>query len=133
LGFGRERESFEQCRAGGDFGLDPWDCEAGALDWDQKGGMRRRLLARIGDVAESAAKMLGAGSYRIAEQRRGFCSVYAATWLDWSLDQMNENKTSAWTDTTGQANAPVCFNFLELLATKSCCGLPNAQLFSQLL
>jgi hypothetical protein len=28
---------------------------------------------------------------------------------------------------------PVCFSFLELLATKSCCGLPNTQLFSQLL
>jgi hypothetical protein len=24
---------------------------------------------------------------------------------------------------------PVCFSFLELMATKSCCGLPNAQLF----
>jgi hypothetical protein len=75
VGFGRERGSFEQCRAGGDFGLDPWDCEPGALDWDQKGGIWRRLLARIGDVAESAGKMLGAGSYRIAEQTRGFCSV----------------------------------------------------------
>jgi hypothetical protein len=29
--------------------------------------------------------------------------------------------------------APVYFSFLELLATKSCRGLPNAQLFSQLL
>jgi hypothetical protein len=29
--------------------------------------------------------------------------------------------------------APVCFGFLQLLATKSCCGLPNTQLFSQLL
>jgi hypothetical protein len=28
---------------------------------------------------------------------------------------------------------PVCFGFWQLLATKSCCGLPNAQLFSQLL
>jgi hypothetical protein len=28
---------------------------------------------------------------------------------------------------------PVCFSFLELLATKSCCRLPNTQLFSQLL
>jgi hypothetical protein len=28
---------------------------------------------------------------------------------------------------------PVCFSFWQLLATKSCCGLPNAQLFSQLL
>jgi hypothetical protein len=27
----------------------------------------------------------------------------------------------------------VCFGFLQLLATKRCCGLPNAQLFSQLL
>jgi hypothetical protein len=27
----------------------------------------------------------------------------------------------------------VCFSFWQLLATKSCCGLPNAQLFSQLL
>jgi hypothetical protein len=27
----------------------------------------------------------------------------------------------------------VCFGFWQLLATKSCCGLPNAQLFSQLL
>jgi hypothetical protein len=33
----------------------------------------------------------------------------------------------------GSVIAPVCFSFLELLATKSCCGLPNAQLFSQLL
>jgi hypothetical protein len=24
--------------------------------------------------------------------------------------------------------APICFCFLQLLATKSCCGLPNAQL-----
>jgi hypothetical protein len=30
-------------------------------------------------------------------------------------------------------DVPICFSFLELLATKSCCGLPNAQLFSQLL
>jgi hypothetical protein len=28
---------------------------------------------------------------------------------------------------------PVCFGFSQLLATKSCCGLPNTQLFSQLL
>jgi hypothetical protein len=28
---------------------------------------------------------------------------------------------------------PVCFGFWQLLATKSCCGLPNGQLFSQLL
>jgi hypothetical protein len=28
---------------------------------------------------------------------------------------------------------PVCFGFWQLLATKSCCRLPNAQLFSQLL
>jgi hypothetical protein len=28
---------------------------------------------------------------------------------------------------------PVCFGFWQLLATKSCCGLPNTQLFSQLL
>jgi hypothetical protein len=27
----------------------------------------------------------------------------------------------------------VCFGFWQLLATKSCYGLPNAQLFSQLL
>jgi hypothetical protein len=27
----------------------------------------------------------------------------------------------------------VCFGFWQLLATKSCCGLPNAQLFSQFL
>jgi hypothetical protein len=33
----------------------------------------------------------------------------------------------------GEMKAPVCFSFLELLATKSCCGLPNVQLFSQLL
>jgi FtsZ-binding cell division protein ZapB len=25
--------------------------------------------------------------------------------------------------------APVCFSFLQLLATKSCCGLPNASAF----
>jgi hypothetical protein len=30
-------------------------------------------------------------------------------------------------------NANVCFSFLELLATKSCYGLRNAQFFSQLL
>jgi hypothetical protein len=30
-------------------------------------------------------------------------------------------------------HTPVCFGFWQLLATKSCCGLPNAQLFSQLL
>jgi hypothetical protein len=29
--------------------------------------------------------------------------------------------------------APVCFGFSQLLATKSCCGLPNIQFFSQLL
>jgi hypothetical protein len=28
---------------------------------------------------------------------------------------------------------PVCFGFLQLLATKNCCRLPNAQLLSQLL
>jgi hypothetical protein len=28
---------------------------------------------------------------------------------------------------------PVCFGFWQLLVTKSCCGLPNAQLFRQLL
>jgi hypothetical protein len=28
---------------------------------------------------------------------------------------------------------PVCFGFWQFLATKSCCGLPNAQFFSQLL
>jgi hypothetical protein len=28
---------------------------------------------------------------------------------------------------------PCCFGFWQLLATKSYCGLPNAQLFSQLL
>jgi hypothetical protein len=28
---------------------------------------------------------------------------------------------------------PVCLCFWQLLATKSCCGLPNTQLFSQLL
>jgi hypothetical protein len=30
-------------------------------------------------------------------------------------------------------HGPVCFGFWQLLATKSCCGLPNASLFSQLL
>jgi hypothetical protein len=29
--------------------------------------------------------------------------------------------------------APVCFGFSQLLATKNGCGLPNTQLFSQLL
>jgi hypothetical protein len=29
--------------------------------------------------------------------------------------------------------APVCFSFLQVLATKSCCGLSNAQLFNQFL
>jgi hypothetical protein len=28
---------------------------------------------------------------------------------------------------------PICFGFWQLLATKSCCGLPNTQLFNQLL
>jgi hypothetical protein len=33
----------------------------------------------------------------------------------------------------GADKGPVCFGFWQLLATKSCCGLPNAQLFSQFL
>jgi hypothetical protein len=32
-----------------------------------------------------------------------------------------------------RTNSPVCFGFWQLLATKSCCGLSNAQLFRQLL
>jgi hypothetical protein len=31
---------------------------------------------------------------------------------------------------TGEDNAPVCFGFSQLLATKSYCGLLNTQLFS---
>jgi hypothetical protein len=41
------------------------------------------------------------GRLGIAEQSRGFCSN--ATWA--GLDQMNVNKTSSWTDTTGPAGA----------------------------
>jgi hypothetical protein len=44
------------------------------------------------------------------------------------------NKSTApRTHTLIQTPAPVCFSFSQLLATKSCCGLPNTQLFSQLL
>jgi hypothetical protein len=44
-----------------------------------------------------------------------------------------KNHTAAQRCACADMHAPVCFSFLELLATKSYCVLPNAQLFSQFL
>jgi hypothetical protein len=55
-----------------------------------------------------------------------------------SMKEKRKGKTKEGYDTKKDSahqpdHGPVCFGFWQLLATKSCCGLPNTQLFRQLL
>jgi hypothetical protein len=54
--------------------VDPWDGGAGALDRDQRGGMRGGVSARIDDVAGSARRS------GFAERCRGFWAGSGTTW-----------------------------------------------------
>jgi hypothetical protein len=58
--------------------------------------------------------------------------VVVCTKLDASCTHNPEQHTIR-SSNSASVYGPVCFSFWQLLATKSCCGLPNAQLFSQLL
>jgi hypothetical protein len=100
VGFVRERESFEECGAGGGFGS--IRVTVGLARWI---GIRREgcgVGCWHGSVTWRGARG-NVGRLGIAEESRGFCAGSTATWA--GLDQMNVNKTSSWTDTTGPAGA----------------------------
>jgi hypothetical protein len=75
-----------------------------------------------------SALAVGAGASRAAEE--GVLET-PASFIFFLPNAGHGCSRLGWPD--GRRIVPVCFSFWQLLATKSCCGLTNAQLFSQLL
>jgi hypothetical protein len=83
------------------------------------GGPNAKLLSALA---------VGAGASRAAEE--GVLET-PASFIFFLPNAGHGCSRLGWPD--GRRIVPVCFSFWQLLATKSCCGLTNAQLFSQLL